>query len=275
MLLTVELAAGTAMLWGVLLIRGYRPPPSWRGVVVLGIFEPGLAYLGDTVGLARTSASNGAVITGLEVVFVVVLAAIFLGEQIDRLIWIAIVAALIGFVVLEGAGSLAGPGLGDLFVLAGTLSAATYSVVARGGAADDDALTVTAHQFAVAVVVIVPMAVAAWLSGAERIPSQVEVRYWLAAAAVGIGGFACSFLLYNRAILTTTASASAVIVNVIPAFGLFSAVLWLGDRLTPTRVVGISLIGLSVATFTSVELATASAADRPIVGGADEEAVDR
>jgi len=60
-LLTVELASGAAVLWAVVVIRGYRPPPSWRRVLLLGLFEPALAYLGDTIGLSRTSASNGAV----------------------------------------------------------------------------------------------------------------------------------------------------------------------------------------------------------------------
>jgi len=38
-LLGVELAAATAALWAVLLIRGYRPPPSWPAAVLLGLLE--------------------------------------------------------------------------------------------------------------------------------------------------------------------------------------------------------------------------------------------
>jgi drug/metabolite transporter (DMT)-like permease len=39
-LLSVELVAATAALWAVLLIRGYRPPPSWPIAVLLGLLEP-------------------------------------------------------------------------------------------------------------------------------------------------------------------------------------------------------------------------------------------
>jgi O-acetylserine/cysteine efflux transporter len=253
-LLAVELLAATVALWTVVVLRGYRPPPSWRRAALLGLFEPALAYIGDTLGLSRTSASDGAMIAGMESVFVVILAAIFLGERLNRLIGAAIVAATVGFLVLEGSGPLSGPGLGDLLVLAGTASAAVYSILARAGADDEDPLTVTAHQFAVAVLAVVPLAVGAWATGAERLPRDVASRYWFAAAAVGIGGFALSFLMFNRAILTTSASAAAVILSLIPAFGLLSAVLWLGDPLTRPRVVGVSLIGLSVATFAFVEL---------------------
>jgi drug/metabolite transporter (DMT)-like permease len=62
-LLSVELVAATAALWAVLLIRGYRPPPSWPAAVLLGLLEPALAYLGETFGLSMTSATDGAIIS--------------------------------------------------------------------------------------------------------------------------------------------------------------------------------------------------------------------
>ena len=84
-LLSVELAAATAALWAVLLIRGYRPPRSWLAAVLLGLLEPALAYLGETFGLSMTSATDGAVISGLESALVVMLAAlVFLGEEPTR-----------------------------------------------------------------------------------------------------------------------------------------------------------------------------------------------
>ena len=41
---------------------------------------------------------------------------------------------------------------------------------------------------------------------------------------MGIGGFALSFLLYNKAITQVDAGTAAVVINLIPAFGLISAV---------------------------------------------------
>src|SRR5580698_626883 len=81
-LLAISLIAGTVMLWTVVLLRGQRPTPRWRHAALLGLFEPALAYTGDLLGLARTSAANGALLSGLESVFIVVLAAVFLRERI-------------------------------------------------------------------------------------------------------------------------------------------------------------------------------------------------
>jgi drug/metabolite transporter (DMT)-like permease len=60
------------------ILRGHRPPPPWRRAVLLGLFEPALAYAGDLLGVARTSAANDALLSGLESVFIVLLAAVFL-----------------------------------------------------------------------------------------------------------------------------------------------------------------------------------------------------
>jgi drug/metabolite transporter (DMT)-like permease len=249
-LLAVELTAASGLLWTVLLVRGYRRPASFPRVALLGLLEPALAYLGETSGLARTSASNGAVITGMESVFVVGLAAIFLRERVSRVLVAAVAVALLGLIVLEGSARWAGAGTGDMLVLAGALSAAGYSVVARGGR-DPDPLAVTAHQFAVATLLVVPLAAHRWAVGAEG--GTVPLPYWIAAVAVGTAGFAASFLLYNRAILTLNAGSASVIVNLIPAFGLLSAVLWLRETLTAGRLLGATLIGVSVVVFAVVE----------------------
>src|SRR5271170_2706832 len=58
-LLAISLIAGTVVLSTIVILRGYRPPPPWRRAVLLGLFEPALAYAGDLLGLARTSAAHG------------------------------------------------------------------------------------------------------------------------------------------------------------------------------------------------------------------------
>ena len=141
-LLSVELVAATAALWAVLLIRGYRPPPSWSAAVLLGLLEPALAYLGETFGLSMTSATDGAIISGLESALVVILAALVLGEAISRAGIVAVLAGLAGLVVLTGGGGRS-TAAGDLCIVGGVLSASLYSVVAERFAAHSDALSLT------------------------------------------------------------------------------------------------------------------------------------
>ncbi len=72
---------------------------------------------------------------------------------------------------------------------------------------------------------------------------------------MGVVGYAASFVLYNYAIARVRAAPASIIVNLIPVFGLASAVFWLGDPLTVARILGAILIGLSVTVFTATELA--------------------
>jgi O-acetylserine/cysteine efflux transporter len=258
-LLALELVLAALVLWAVTAVRGFRRPSSLLRVGLMGLCEPAIAYLSETLGLTRTSATDGALIQGLESVFVVILAAVLLHEAIGRSVAAAIVLATVGLVVLEGGGSLAGPGLGDALVLFGALSAAAYTILARGLDPDDDPLSVTALQFAVAAVASLPLGLLAVARGGEPDPTRVGGSFLVVAALVGVVGFAGSFLLYNQAITTVRAAPAAVIINLIPAVGFLSAVVLLGEPLTPYDVGGALLICASVAVFALLEASAVTA----------------
>jgi drug/metabolite transporter (DMT)-like permease len=252
-LIAVELLLATVVLWVVVVLRGFRRPSSLVRVAVMGLCEPGLAYVSMTIGLTHTTATDGALIQGLECVFVVVLAAVILREPINRAVGVAIVLATVGLVVLEGGGGLAGPGLGDGLVLFGALCAAAYTIVARGLSPSDDPLSVTAVQFTVAAAASLPPALVALGHGSESLPLSADWRFLVVAALVGIVGYAGSFVLYNTAITAVHAAPAAVIINLIPAVGFVSAVALLGEALTPYDVGGALLICASVAIFTVLD----------------------
>jgi O-acetylserine/cysteine efflux transporter len=248
-LLSVELVAATAALWAVLLIRGYRPPPSWPVAVLLGLLEPALAYLGDTFGLSLTSAADGAIISGLESAVVVVLAALVLGEALSRAAAVAIALGLGGLVALTSGGGRSNAA-GDLCIAGGVVSASLYSVVAKRFADDGDALSLTTWQFTAATAMALAVAATRWVASPGRLPVSVAPRYWLAAAAVGVAGFGLSFLIYNKVIAAVDVGWAAIVLNLIPAFGLLSSVIFLGDDPTRAGTIGACLIGGSVIYFT-------------------------
>jgi O-acetylserine/cysteine efflux transporter len=268
-LLAITLVAATLVLWIAVVLRGKSRPPRLSRALLLGLFEPGLAYLGDMLGLARTSAANGATLSGLESAFVVILAAVFLRERVSGRLVVAVVLALAGLVTIQDAGSFGRPGLGDLFILGGVLSAAAYTIVARGLGDDSDPLTVTAYQFTAATVLISPAAAAVWISHTEPIPEHVAGRFWLVALLLGLLGYAASFLLYNYAITRVDAGPASVILNLIPVFGLAGAVVALGDPLTTPRLLGAALIGTSVAICAATEFGGSRAAASAGISVAD------
>ncbi|MEP7022760.1 MAG: DMT family transporter [Actinomycetota bacterium] len=249
-LLSVELVAAAGVLWAVLLVRGYRPTRSWWLPVLLGLLEPALAYLADTVGLTMTSAVDGAVISGLESALVIILAALLLREPVTQPALWAIVVALGGLVVLAGSGAGRGSATGDLLLAGGMLSGSLYTVLAKRFSDGSDVLSLTAWQFAVAALVGLPFTLLRWASGAESPPVAVAPRYWVVALLVGVGGYGLSFLLFNQAIVSVDAGWAALVLNLIPVFGLLSAVILLGEGVTRNEAIGALLIGSSVLYFT-------------------------
>jgi O-acetylserine/cysteine efflux transporter len=249
-LLSIELLTGAGVLWVALLVRGYRPPRSWWLPAVLGLLEPALAYLGDTFGLSLTSAVHGAVINGVESGLVVLLAAVLLRETITRPAIIAVVVALGGLAVLAGVGTGAGGGTaaGDLLVAGGVLSASLYTIVAKRFDDGSDALSLTTWQFSVATLVSLLVAIPRWAAGTGTV--SPAARFWLVAVLVGAGGFGLSFLLFNMVIVQVDAGRAAVILNLIPVFGIASAVIFLGEGMTGRDALGAVLIGSSVVYFT-------------------------
>ena len=248
-LLSIELLAGAVVLWAALLVRGYRPPGSWWLPALLGLLEPALAYLGDTFGLSLTSAVHGAVINGLESGLVVMLAAMLLRETVTRPAILAIVVALGGLVVLAGAGAGRGTAAGDLLVAGGVLSASLYTVVAKRFDDGSDALSLTAWQFTVAAAVSLLVTVVRWTAGSGTVTVFAPPRFWLAAVLVGVGGFGVSFLLFNMVIVRVDAGRAAVVLNLIPVFGVVSAVVFLGESVTSRDAFGTVLVGSSVLYF--------------------------
>lgn len=248
-LLIAQLLSANLVLWSAVLIRGYRRPPHLWKVVLLGALEPGLCYALLTVGLLFTAAANAAVISAMESFFAVILAAIFLKERLTKRSVAGLAIALSGVLLLEAGGGPSGVHLGDALVLGGILAAGFYVVLARTIAEDYDTLTMTAHQFGAGLVLALPFAVARWLTGSEAIIQPRPVSSWAAALGVGIIGYAGSFLLYNFAIARVRAGPASMMLNLMPVFGLLTALVFLHERIGILEVLGALLILTSIFTF--------------------------
>ena len=180
----------------------------------------------------------------------IVLAAFLLGEIVTRPVILAVLLALGGLAVLAGAGHSHSASIGDLYVAGGILSASLYTIVAKRFDDGSDTLSLTTWQFSAASILSLPIAILRWSTGSGHPLVAPPPRYWVAAIGVGIGGFAMSFLLYNAVITRVDAGWAAVVLNLIPVFGLLGAVLFLGERPTGTTSIGAILIGTSVVYFT-------------------------
>jgi drug/metabolite transporter (DMT)-like permease len=117
----------------------------------------------------------------------------------------------------------------------------------------------------VAALVSLLVTVPRWAGGTGTVPAAP--RFWLVAVLVGVGGFGLSFLLFNMAITQVDAGRAAVVLNLIPVFGITSAVIFLGEGMTRRDILGAVLIGSSMIYFAIADHrgAAADRAHRPLL----------
>jgi drug/metabolite transporter (DMT)-like permease len=242
-LFVVETFVGSAVLWGFLLAgRRLRRPRRIGPLLVLGLVEPGIAYLLFDLGLPRTSAVSAGLLVSTETLFSVALAVAFLRERLAVSGWLSLAAGAAGTALVSVSSGGGGATLGgDLLVLAASAVAASYFLVARRLPADGDALSGTAYQLLAACAVALVFAAVSWPTQGTALPSASAATLAVA-VSTGIVGITIPFYLVNRALQSTSGSITALILNLVPVFAVGTAVALLGEAVMVTTILGGGLI---------------------------------
>jgi len=233
-LLRFALAGG--ILWVVWRFRR-GPQRVSRGelgrLAVLGFVSLTVYFSFENLGIARTSASEAAILIATIPLFVVILNTFTLREHNTARQWAGIALSFAGIaalVLLGGGGAGGGRLTGNLLVLAASLSAGVYSILARRLLVSRPALFVTTFQNLFGALFMLPLALAE--------AALVGVRHPTPGAAGGVLFLTvvCSitaYLLLNYAFRFIPASKVAVFINLTPIVAVASAYVLLGERFTP------------------------------------------
>jgi drug/metabolite transporter (DMT)-like permease len=235
-LLRFTLAGG--ILWVVWRLRSGGEHVSRRELgrmALLGFVSLTVYFSFENMGLARTSASEAAILMATIPLFVVILNSFTLRERTTARQWAGIALSFGGMAALvllggSGAGGDSGGSLaGNLLVLAAALSAGVYSILARHLLVSRPALFVTTFQNLFGALFMLPLALAE--------AALVGVRHPTGGAAGGLLFLTvvCSitaYLLLNYAFRFIPVSKVAVFINLTPIVAVASAFVLLGERFT-------------------------------------------
>jgi len=233
-LLRFSLAGG--ILWVVWRLRR-GPERVSRGelgrLALLGFVSLTVYFSFENLGIARTSASEAAILIATIPLFVVILNTFTLREHNTARQWAGIALSFAGIaalVLLGGGGAGGGSLTGNLLVLAASLSAGVYSILARRLLVSRPALFVTTFQNLFGALFMLPLALAE--------AALVGVQHPTPGAAGGVLFLTvvCSitaYLLLNYAFRFIPASKVAVFINLTPIVAVASAYVLLGERFTP------------------------------------------
>ncbi|MEO6500827.1 MAG: EamA family transporter [Jatrophihabitantaceae bacterium] len=229
--LLIGSGAASLALWILMLVRRPQRRVSLWAFAGLGALEPFLNYGALNLALQSSGAAHSALLVALLPLFVLGLGVLLAGERIDLRTGLASLVSTAGAVLLVGSSLSGSIGAGDALVMLSNVgSAASVLVVARLSLRAS-ALEITAYQFGFGFLFTLPLTCLLWSTGVEPVPSIDQGPHLLAAAGVGLGGFALAYLLYNYAIGRVRISTAGAALNLIPLVGVLSALVLLGERL--------------------------------------------
>ena len=241
--------AGPAQVGAVLRTPG-RPRALLLAMGVLGYALP--ITIGN-YGLQRSTATNGAMLIGLEPIGIAILGALVLRERIGARRAGALGLGMLGAALVVGAGPgavLADPGgtragtatmaVGDVLLAVHAALWAVYTIAAKPLLRRVDATVLTTASLVVALPALA-LAAAAELATTARPPGPL-LPALAAAAVLGVLLSALMTLLWNAALRRLDASELAGFVFLQPLTGAVLGVGVLGEPLGPATLAGGALV---------------------------------
>jgi len=241
-----ELCASCSVLWLLVLRSGERDRLNRHTVrhAWAGILDPSLTYLFFALGLRLTSASSATLIMAGEPVIVIGLAWLLLRERVPPHFQPIVAAATVGTLLITLSGGDEGTPtlLGDVLILLGTFSTALYTIASRASARQMPPLLLAMLQQTCGLLFTAALMPIEWLSIGLPPLADVPLHIWLLVAATGVTQGALALWLYLRALQVIPATHAALLLTLIPIFGVSSAALLLGEQMTWWQVAGGGLI---------------------------------
>jgi probable blue pigment (indigoidine) exporter len=114
--------------------RPVMPGTEWRVILVLALTQSVAFYGATFIGIAEEGAGVAAVLANTDPLFVAALAALFLGEYLNRRQWAGLLVGVVGATVVAWKGPLWPPSVSlvSLLVVGGALAWAVGTVAVAG-----------------------------------------------------------------------------------------------------------------------------------------------
>jgi drug/metabolite transporter (DMT)-like permease len=236
-----------ASIFFLLLLSRYRTPRltlrQTGQLAVLAIFQPGLYFAFETIGLQHTSATTTSLIIATIPVTVLVLSMIFLKERLRPVNALGVAISLIGVSLLIFGGGR-GSGLndtlyGDMLIFGAVFSASIYMIITRRLGQSMPPLQITAMQIIFGALIFFPL----FLRDLPRMRWQeIPASALIALVALTVFATIGAFLCYNFALSRIPAARAAVCINAIPLITTCGAWLLLGEQLSVLQAVGGAVV---------------------------------
>lgn len=231
-----------------------RPTLAWRALpraAALGVLGIGVGQVAQAFGIKGTTASVGTIISATIPIFVVVFAALRLGQRVTGRQQLGLLAAFlgIGLVALgrdQTAGAVASTGLaGAFWMLLSAVTIAFYYIWSVELTREYDTITITAWSTLFGFLALLPWC--AWEM--SHLDVRLTAGVMVAAAYLGLAVSVAGLFLWLHILKTVSTPVAASVQYLQPVFGIAAAAAMFGDTLGLLFGAGVVLIlgGLALA----------------------------
>jgi drug/metabolite transporter (DMT)-like permease len=235
---------------------------DWLELVALGLVGHFLYQYFFIGGLALTTVANSSLLLAATPVVIGLLSAVLGMERVGPRHWAGAVLSMLGIYLVVGhratlSGSAPDGGLGikgDLMMVAAVLCWAAYTLGARRLVARHSPVAVTGLSMAIGTLVYVPVM---WPHIETVNWALLSTRAWLSIVYSSIFALGVAYVIWYAAVRRIGSARTSVYSNVIPIVAMATAVIFLGEPLGTTKVLG------AIAVLVGVALTRAAPQSRP------------
>jgi drug/metabolite transporter (DMT)-like permease len=251
-LLSIRTAIATLALAAAVVVLRIRPTRlAWTHGSIIGVLRIGITPLLFMLSLNFISAGVEGLVITLVPAATAVLAAIFIGETINRRQVIGLFVGLAGttLIAISGDSGLGAEGnivAGFALALAGVLVGSMTGVMQRHYAPQHDTMELALPMFASGTVVAIAIGI---VVGFDNFGSYSQ-NLWVLVIALGLGATLLPFAMTLYASKHASATVVSMVGYLAPLVAVIAGVVLLGEQITPIilgggalAVVGIALVG--------------------------------
>jgi drug/metabolite transporter (DMT)-like permease len=222
-------------------------------IIPLGFLGVPLCLTLIYLGFERTTALDGTIIAALAPIFIVISGVLFLKEKVTRLETIGLLIAITGTTIIiiqpliEG-GALASKNImGNLFIMVQNLVWTAYVILSKKEFRKHSPLIITAVSFITGLLVIFPFALLENDSQIFDFSSLIfNSNVFWGVLYMAFFSSVVAYFTFESGLKLIEASEATIFSYLQPIFAAPVAILWLGEKVTSTFLLGAIIITLGV-----------------------------
>lgn len=219
---------------------------DWISIAALGIVGHFFYQYFFIGGLALTTVANSSLLLAATPVLIALLSAALGYDRIAPLHWLGFAMSLGGIYIIVGHGmSIGATSLrGDLMMFGGVACWAIYTLGSRPLMERHSPVGVTGLSMAIGTILYVPVMLPKMVATDW---STVSTRTWMALIYSALFALCVAYTIWYVAVREIGSARTSVYSNVVPIVAMLTAVVFLGERLTPAKLLGAASVLVGVA----------------------------